>query len=338
MKNRVILSISCWFVAFFLPATPSIRIQNVNADVDIAEMIKEALDTKLTDLNSNCQIELTFVQDGDALTVDYIIHPEAKTGKETCENVWRDLETFIQRIVNSIKQMVPLPSSISYSSTSGNTYSTSAQEKIPQAPSYTAVPNTSTTSYTPSYSSFTLSDVAAGRAYVGGLIIFPDGTQGVIFYLDNQRRGLAVSLDMAKLKWEDVYKSRECHDILALPNEEGEKVCTYRLGENNCRSIINQLGIYKAPAVKWCLNHGTNWYLPSAGEIWYLLANANKSTAVQGPISQAIVSAGGTPLEQTWYWSSTENDDDEAINVSSWGRISSEDKIESLAVRAVRAF
>ena len=185
---------------------------------------------------------------------------------------------------------------------------------------------------------YTMADVRKGQVSVGGCLTFNDGTKGIIYYLDNQGHGLVVSLDNITAKWENVNKSKECHDILMLPNEEGVEVCTYGVGANNTSTIINQLGIYNAPAAAWCISHGDGWYLPSCGELWYLFAIANAKSGAGGLISLSVINAGGAPLDKKWYWSSSENDKDEAINVSLWGSMSSENKINSVDVRAIRAF
>ena len=184
-----------------------------------------------------------------------------------------------------------------------------------------------------------MEDVAAGRAVVGGGLMFSDGTKGIIFYLnENKTHGLVVSLDCIFAKWEAVKKSRECHDIIMLPNEEGTKALTYRVGENNTATIINQIGAYNAPAASWCASKGEGWYLPSAGELWYLFTVANSQLGQAGLISISLINNGGKPFTERWYWTSTENDYDEAINVSVSGSMSSEDKVDILPVYAVRAF
>ena len=203
------------------------------------------------------------------------------------------------------------------------------------------------------------------KGAIGELKIFPDGSKGVVFYRTNDGHGLVVSLDFSTMKWENVKQERECHDIKMLQNSRGDKLLTYELGRKNTHTIIQQLGATMAPAAAWCVQHGEGWYLPSAGELWYLLSEVNQGSAkipepqekqgglikkaikkseildemiLNGPISKAIVEAGGNPLENDWYWSSTEFDNDEAINVSAVGDIALEDKPEYILVRAVRAF
>lgn len=173
---------------------------------------------------------------------------------------------------------------------------------------------------------------------IGELKAFSDGSYGIVFYKTQDGHGLVVSLDESSQKWENVSRARDCHDVLGLPNEEGLKFMTFKQGIQNTATILQQLGAAQAPAANWCLQHGSDWYLPSDGELWYLLTQANASQAASGPISQALTKAGGTPLSNSWHWSSTENDKDEAINVSTSGWVSSEDKNNTATVRAVRAF
>ncbi len=180
---------------------------------------------------------------------------------------------------------------------------------------------------------------------IGELCTFYDGTQGIVFYKTTDGHGLAVSLEEGAAKWQDVARSKDCQDIILLPNESGTKAMTYLYGMKNTNVLLQQLG-YQAAAAIWCSQRGEGWYLPSAGELWYLLAIANKGSERKGknadlrmsPVNMALVSIGGTPISDGWYWSSTENDNDEAINVSTKGSMSSEDKTTTLLVRAIRAF
>ena len=165
---------------------------------------------------------------------------------------------------------------------------------------------------------------------------FADGSKGIVFWQDGER-GLAVSLDVFVGKWENQSHARKCQDIAMLPNEDGARMCTPGMGAKNTSYMMSQLGMM-SPVANWCVQHGEGWYLPSAGEMWYLLEVANLKAGPGGPVSLALQANGGAILTINWYWTSTENDRDEAINVSSAGRISSEDKTEALPVRAVRAF
>lgn len=175
---------------------------------------------------------------------------------------------------------------------------------------------------------------------LGELYTFADGTTGVVFYKTEDGHGLVVGMDVTNAKWENVRKQRDCHDIPSLPNEQGSKFMTFQLGNQYTQIIIQTLGATEAPAAAWCAQHGMGWYLPSSGELWYLLAvdRGEMASGIPGKISEALVANGGVALSNGWYWSSTENDNDDAINVSYKGSVSAEEKPEALIVRAVRAF
>lgn len=175
---------------------------------------------------------------------------------------------------------------------------------------------------------------------VGEIYTFEDGSRGVVFYKTADGHGLVVSLDATTAKWENVKKQRDCHDISSMPNEQGSKCMTFRVGIQNTQNIIQALGAWQAPAAAWCVQHGEGWYLPSSGELWYLFA-VDRGGVDNNPskiISKALVSNGGAALANGWYWSSTENDNDDAINVSYKGSVTQEEKQVALIVRAVRAF
>ena len=166
---------------------------------------------------------------------------------------------------------------------------------------------------------------------------FPDGTKGIVFYTDKNKHGLAVALDATTAKWEDASKAKDCHDILECPNNEGERMLTYALGSQYTTAIVNEMGT-AAAAASWCWAHGNGWYLPSAGELWYLLSVANNNAGASGVLSLAIVRAGGQALSESWYWSSTEKEAKEAVNVSNGGWIAGASKTSAIGVRAIRAF
>ena len=193
---------------------------------------------------------------------------------------------------------------------------------------------------------------------IGELKVFPDGSKGIVFYMTSDGHGLVVSLDEAGLKWENVKNSRQCRDIATLPNENKDpKYLTYQLGWQNTNAMIQELGEAQVPAAAWCMNHGAGWYLPSAGELWYLFNEANEAglperaglkgndlwkareeKVYNGPISVALRNAGGRPFSDEEYWSSTENDNDDVFVVKARGGISQSEKPEVEMVRAVRAF
>lgn len=206
---------------------------------------------------------------------------------------------------------------------------------------------------------YTLNDVAAGKATIGGLISFPDGSRGIIYFLDGMGHGLAVSLDQTTAKWQNVKKTKECQDVYQVINESSlSKYCNIGVGYQNTMAIINQLGMGQAPAAEWCTRHGNGWYLPSSGELWNLLMVANylpqdetqksffkrmfekkKKNYSDGFISVMLQAIGGQPLDdENWYWTSSEEGQETAYNISVSGRNATEEKTYELSVRAVRAF
>ena len=50
------------------------------------------------------------------------------------------------------------------------------------------------------------------------------------------------------------------------------------------------------------INLGENEYIPSVAQLHLILLNINK-------INKALIEAGGIPMKNNWYWSSTENSD-----------------------------
>ncbi len=190
---------------------------------------------------------------------------------------------------------------------------------------------------------------AKAKKGIGELKVFPDGSKGIVFCLTDDGHGLAVSLDETELKWEDVPNQYKCHDIVNLPNTNSDPTyLTYQMGWQNTNMIIQQIGS-QASAAYWCVQHGEGWYLPSAGELWYLFNEANgalygnnprerEDIVYTGPISVAIRNAGGRPFAIAEYWSSTECDKDDVYVVKSSGKISQSEKPDMVLVRAVRSF
>ena len=332
------------------------------------------------------QYAFTLTQEGNSFTVEYVVTPDNITGKESTDNVWEALENTIKKAFENIKRQSTSHTSVVSSSPAPQPKreDTAKKQSQPQptprpdhtqsAPAYPQAQSTPAQpaptynqpvatapiqNYSPRNNpSITMADVQAGKASVGACLTFPDGSRGIVFYLTNDGHGLAVSIDEAEFKWENVSNSRQCHDIATLPNEDRvSKYFTYQLGWQNTNAIIQQLGAMQAPAANWCIQHGQDWYLPSAGELWYLFWEANEASkpipdyikgmqAIReteerikhGPISQAIMNAGGRPLENKKYWSSTESDNDDVFTVRGSAYIGQSEKPDVEAVRAVRAF
>lgn len=172
--------------------------------------------------------------------------------------------------------------------------------------------------------------VSSNQSKIGELINFPDGSRGVIFYLDANGNGLAVSLNEGEEAWD---KNRRPKDIGSLLNiEKGEDKFVYGEGLKNTQTLISSLGD-DARAAYWCVLQGEGWYLPSCGELLVLMRAAQKDS----PLAKTLKSLNSNDISG-WYWSSTENEHDEAWNVSAGGSSSTEEKKEDEKVRAIRAF
>lgn len=174
---------------------------------------------------------------------------------------------------------------------------------------------------------------------VGALLTFPDGSQGIAYYVDGEGHGLAVSLKETKAKW-DISRKRDMLDIPEIPNIENAYPYISEIGEGEeyTAAILRHLPTYLCPAAYWCTSLGEGWYLPTASELSYLMRNANMGREEEGPISRAIIANGGDVIDGGWYWSCSESERTEALNVSDKGSVSSENKSEENAVRAIKAF
>lgn len=165
---------------------------------------------------------------------------------------------------------------------------------------------------------------------IGELKTFSDGTSGIVFYVDNDGHGLVVSLQEFEAQW-----SKKNVDVVSIANERSCNKVDF-VGERNTNMIIAQLGVNAVAAAR-CQQQGLGWYMPSSGELYHLIKIANNADGEDGPISKALKKNGGKVIDG-WYWTSSENDDDEAFNISDSGSCHTEEKTEKVAVRAIRAF
>lgn len=175
--------------------------------------------------------------------------------------------------------------------------------------------------------------VASSGVYdymIGELRTFSDGTSGIIFYVSDDGHGLVVSLQEFEAQW-----SKKNVDVVSITNEKSCNKVDF-VGVRNTNMMIAQLGENAVAAMK-CQQQGLGWYMPSSGELYHLIKIANNAEGEDGPISKALKKNGGKVIDG-WYWTSSENDDDEAFNISDSGSCHTEEKTEKVAVRAIRAF
>ena len=165
---------------------------------------------------------------------------------------------------------------------------------------------------------------------IGEIISFSDGTKGIVFYLADNGRGLAVSLNEGEEVWDNSFNTKDIDTLYNVNNGEGS--FKYGEGLRNTRLILSSLGD-RARAAYWCSLQGEDWYLPSCGELIVLMRVVDDNPA----FVEALRMAAGGEIDG-WYWSSTEHNDDEVWNVNDSGRSSSEEKNERIKVRAIRMF
>ena len=159
-------------------------------------------------------------------------------------------------------------------------------------------------------------------------------------YLDGNGHGLAVNLYSPKslMLWQNVSNWYNCIDIDAIPNERKTEM-QMGLGAVYCDAAIKQLGLEEVPAIKWCKSIGPDWYLPSLGELYQLIVVANLSKAIGGPISKAIVNAGGNRIANSvFYFSSSEDDNTNVFSVGSTAGVVISKKYDRHSCRAIRMF
>ena len=129
-------------------------------------------------------------------------------------------------------------------------------------------------------------------------------------------------------------------DIPDIPNTDSYQATISQIGEGAqyTAAILRHMPAYLSPAASWCASLGEGWYLPTATELFYLFRIANAGLESKGIISQALTENGGAGLYGGWYWSCTEANRTEALNVSTRGSVDTENKSEENSVRAIRAF
>lgn len=169
---------------------------------------------------------------------------------------------------------------------------------------------------------------------LGDLYTFEDGSKGIVFYVDEGGHGLVVSLQQEKRRWDDETNFVYCQDIINITNEKKVSLnMIVGLGKNNTSYIIGQLG-NKALAAKCSRDEGVEWYLPSAGELFQLIARAN----LYGEIDESLINNNGKKIKG-WYWTSSEYNNGEAWRINENGKVKRCSKLATrVYVRAIREF
>ena len=130
---------------------------------------------------------------------------------------------------------------------------------------------------------------------IGDLVVFDDGTKGVVFYVDKTgEHGLVVSMDEG---YGPFWKNPNGVNVPKELRDTYESYSSINVGKGMklTTKIINAYGDDVIPAT-WARSHGKDWYLPSNGEMFYMLRVANKRSGTQGPVSVGLSRNGGITL------------------------------------------
>lgn len=176
------------------------------------------------------------------------------------------------------------------------------------------------------------------KAEIGSLIEFYDGSKGVVFYLDGSGHGLAVGLYQMTDYWQNTSSWYKCIDIEAIPNVYNASM-QMGLGAAYCDSAIKQCKLEEFPVIQWCRSYGSDWYLPSLGELYELLVVSNLKKGTDGPISHKLKANGGDPIQDTFYYlSSSEDDNTNIYSIIGCGEITIVKKYHPYPFLAIRMF
>jgi hypothetical protein len=131
---------------------------------------------------------------------------------------------------------------------------------------------------------------------IGAMYEFEDGTEGIIFYLNQELHGLVVSLDQGYYSW----SPRTNVNIAGIPDAYPAPTWfNFGLGVSYTTAMINTLGTTYAPAAAWCRSKGSAWYLPSYGEL-------AKLASVRSLVNVGLSNHEGIRISESRYWSSSE--------------------------------
>lgn len=119
---------------------------------------------------------------------------------------------------------------------------------------------------------------------------------GVVFREQTAtQKGLIVCLDEKELKW----STEETIDDSFMPKDHLDGIENL----NTIKKIEDWNDKY--PAFNWCVDKGSEWYLPSIKELWLLYEIWNSDSAA---FNAKLTDAGGVGIESSTinpYWSST---------------------------------
>ena len=174
-------------------------------------------------------------------------------------------------------------------------------------------------------------DVITTVSYEVGDYYNENGKEGIVFEVwDGGRHGKIVSLNETETEvaWEPRVKYEDGQNkngTMTYADSESD-------GKANTDKLMSRSDSHYFLAAKWCRDKGARWYLPAKNELEAIYNNRDK-------IDNSLTEVGATTLKNSFYWSSTEENEFCAWYVlMDDGRTDDTLKIYSGYVRAVSAF
>ena len=181
------------------------------------------------------QYAYTLSQNGNEFVINCKVMPGDITVEEQTDDLWNQMEHTIIRAINRVTQssshtQQQTPSIITETPASQQT--TVIQQNNPTIDPTPRPVQQPAQNYMNIYDNpqinpngnmgymhsqgCTIEDVRNGKAKIGEKICFSDGSCGVIFLLDGNGHGLAISLDETEVKWQNTKRVKDCQDIYQL--------------------------------------------------------------------------------------------------------------------------
>ena len=139
------------------------------------------------------------------------------------------------------------------------------------------------------------------------------GTNGVCYALKTDKQGnmwaYFFSMDEAYLQWSTENVWCNCGSDKGAWNTYDPFDPRYSYADGGVRDISNY------PAFKWCMDHGTDWFMPSSTELQWMWDAVSGGTHdfdcdTMKAYNKLLTDNGGDPFEETYYWSSNETSED----------------------------
>lgn len=134
-----------------------------------------------------------------------------------------------------------------------------------------------------------------------------DGKEGVVFWVDQTGRYIKiVDMDQTKKKIEWCTLEERLRKVVAGAVDKYD-------GMKNCEAI-SKIADWesKYPSFAWCAKRGMGWYLPASEELMACIGDKRILEKVNATLKQRGGKILKDSLSGTWYWSSTEINDDQA--------------------------